>query len=53
MLDRLWTGEMGAGVRLYGPVGYRGGFALMLAWVAVSFALLFFVRETGCRPAVQ
>lgn len=53
VLDRLWTGEMEAGVRVYGLTAYRGGFSLMLAWIVGSFILLFFTRETGCKQVVQ
>ena len=49
VLDRMWTGETAAGVRLYGLDAYRSGFALMLAWMALSLVLLLFTRETGCR----
>ncbi|MFO7716249.1 MFS transporter [Desulfosarcina sp.] len=49
VLDRMWTGEMAAGVRVYSVAAYHGGFGLMLAWIAVSFILLLFTRETGCR----
>jgi MFS family permease len=53
VLDRMWTGTMAAGVRVYPIVAYRAGFALMLAWIAVSFLLLLFTRETGCRQTVE
>ena len=53
VLDRMWTGEMAAGVRAYPVAAYRAGFALMLAWIAVSFISLLFTRETGCRQMVE
>ena len=49
LLDRMWKGEIEAGVRVYGVTAYRGGFALMWAWIAISFILLMFTLETGCR----
>ncbi len=49
VLDRLWLGEVAEGVRLYGADAYRAGFTLMVLWMVVSFVLLFFTRETGCR----
>lgn len=49
MLDRKWQGGMAAGVRIYGLDAYRSGFAIMLAWLALSLVLLFFTRETHCR----
>ena len=52
VLDRMWAGEMAEGVRIYGLDAYRCGFSLMLVWIAGSFILLFFTRETGCRQVV-
>lgn len=49
VLDRMWTGEMQMGVRIYDFLAYRSGFGLMLGWIVVSFILLFFTRETGCQ----
>lgn len=49
VLDRLWTGEVAAGVRVYSANSYRWGFSIMLAWVTLSWILLLFTRETGCR----
>jgi MFS family permease len=53
VLDRMWTGTMAAGVRVYPVAAYRDGFALMLAWITVSLVLLLFTRETGCRQTVE
>jgi hypothetical protein len=50
MLDRHWTGVIENGVRVYSLDAYRTGFALMLAWAALAVLLLFFTRETFCRP---
>jgi nitrate/nitrite transporter NarK len=49
VLDRHWNGALAGGVRLYDFAAYRAGFALMLAWCALSLVLLAFTRETGCR----
>jgi hypothetical protein len=49
VLDRMWTGNIEAGVRVYSLGTYHSGFSLMLAWMAVSFILLLFTQETGCR----
>jgi MFS family permease len=49
VLDRMWAGSVEAGVRVYSVSAYHRGFSLMLAWLAVSFILLLFTRETGCR----
>jgi len=53
MLDRSWQGDLSAGVRIYHVVGYRSGFSIMIAWIAVSFILLIFTRETNCRQMVE
>lgn len=53
VLDRMWTGEMVAGVRIYDAGAYRSGFTLMLMWIGISFLLLWFTRETGCRQMVR
>ncbi len=53
VLDRMWTGEMQMGVRMYDLAAYRGGFGLMLAWIGISLLLLFFTQETGCRQRVD
>ena len=51
VLDWRWDGRMAEGVRVYDFGAYQWGFALMLAWGAVSLVLLAFARETYCRPA--
>ena len=53
LLDRMWTGDFLMGVRIYSVTSYRIGFGLMLAWIIVSFILLMFTRETGCRQMVE
>jgi len=49
MLDRAWGGELREGVRIYDLAAYRGGFALMLGWLALSLVLVLFTRESHCR----
>lgn len=53
VLDRMWTGETAAGVRVYELDAYRAGFMLMLAWVAIAVVLVLFARETHCRQVVR
>jgi MFS family permease len=53
VLDRMWTGDLQMGVRVYDLAAYRSGFGLMLAWIGVSLLLLFFTQETGCRQRVD
>ncbi len=49
VLDRNWDGGVLGGVRIYGLASYQKGFSLILVWVALSFVLLCFTRETWCR----
>jgi hypothetical protein len=53
ILDRHWTGALVEGVRVYDLEAYRWGFAAMLAWGALSAALLRAAKETFCRPAAS
>lgn len=53
VLDRMWGGVLHEGVRVYDLAAYKNGFSLMLAWLALSFVLLLFTRETGCRQVVE
>jgi MFS family permease len=49
VLDRRWQGTLLEGVRTYDLGAYHAGFALMMGWMLISWVLLFFTRETGCR----
>ena len=49
VLDCMWSGAAVEGARVYSVAAYRSGFALMLLWLALSFGLLFFTRDTGCQ----
>ena len=53
VLDRLWRGTIEEGIRVYDGGAYQGGFGLLLFWIALSFILLLFTRETGCRQLVE
>ncbi len=53
VLDLMWKGNVQMGVRIYDAAAYRSGFGLMLAWITLSFILLLFTRETGCRQMVE
>lgn len=50
VLDRMWSGATANGARVYAFADYRAGFALMLAWGALSLGLLALAKETYCRP---
>lgn len=49
MLDRSWQGQTLDGIRIYSLDGYHTGFSLMIAWIMLTFFLLFFTRETHCK----
>lgn len=51
MLDRLWSGQMAQGARIYSSGAFRAAFALAVAWAVVSVVLLAFTRETHCRQS--
>lgn len=53
ILDRLWSGEIVMGVRVYSIEAYRTGFGLMFGWIVVSCLLLLFCRETYCRQLTE
>jgi len=50
MLDRNWSGEQGAGIKMYGIGAYQNGFMLMAGWAVVSFVLILFTTETRSLP---
>jgi predicted MFS family arabinose efflux permease len=49
VLDRRWQGLSHDGVRIYGLEAYHAGFALIMGWLLIAWALIFFTRETYCR----
>ncbi len=53
VLDRMWKGDLSEGVRMYDAAAYHSGFSIMLAWIVISFILLFFTRETNCQQMVE
>ncbi|MGB3221404.1 MAG: MFS transporter [Desulforhopalus sp.] len=53
VLDRMWSGGLHMGFRVYDVAAYRSGFGLMLTWIALSLLLLIFTQETRCRQRVE
>ncbi len=49
VLDRMWSGQVTGGVRIYDFAAYRAGFSLMLVWLVLGMLLLTFTHETHCR----
>ncbi len=51
VLDLNWSGIMADGARWYDMAAFQRGFSLILAWGAISLALLALARETHCRQS--
>jgi MFS family permease len=49
VLDRMWTGQMLGGVRVYHVEAFQAGFSLMLVWSILSCLLVSLTKETYCR----
>ena len=45
MLDQGWTGKMIDGVRFYPPSSYKYALLTIPALIAISYVVLFFVKE--------
>jgi len=52
VLDRMWTGELLDGVRIYHLGAFQAGFSLMLAWSVLSCFFIGLTKETYCRQVV-
>ena len=48
VLDRMWTGQMLGGVRVYHVEAFQAGFSLMLAWSILSCLFISLTKETFC-----
>jgi sugar phosphate permease len=51
VLDANWNGVMADGARWYDFAAFQRGFALVLAWGALSLLLFALARETHCRQS--
>ena len=51
ILDQKWSGQMAAGVRIYGVENFQAAFLLIAAWSIASCLLIGLTRETHCRPS--
>jgi sugar phosphate permease len=51
VLDANWNGVMADGARWYDFAAFQRGFALILAWGALSLLLFALARETHCRQS--
>jgi MFS family permease len=49
ILDRMWTGEMLGGVRVYHSAAFQAGFSLMWVWSVLSCLFISLTKETYCR----
>ena len=50
LLDANWDGTLVDGVRLYSGAAYDVALITMPACAAASFASVWLIRETFCRP---
>ncbi len=48
-LDKLWLGEMDAGIRVYSLHAYQISLGLLPLGVGIALCLLPFIKETGVR----
>ena len=52
ILDQKWSGQMAAGVRVYGVDNFQSAFLLIAAWSVAACLLIGLTRETHCKPSV-
>lgn len=52
VLDRMWTGELLDGVRVYHLGAFQAGFSLMLVWSLLACLFIGLTKETHCRQVV-
>jgi MFS family permease len=51
LLDRLWTGEVAGGLRVYSADAFRSSFSLIIAWMIMTVVLTACTRETFCKQS--
>jgi nitrate/nitrite transporter NarK len=52
ILDQKWSGQVVAGVRVYGVDTFQAAFLLIAAWSVAACLLIGLTRETHCKPNV-
>jgi len=52
ILDQRWSGQVAAGVRVYGVDTFQAAFLLIAAWSVAACLLIGLTKETHCRPSV-
>lgn len=52
ILDQKWSGQMAAGVRVYGVDNFQAAFLLIAGWSVAACLLIGLTRETHCKPSV-
>ncbi len=50
VLDWTWNGQILDNARVYGPESYQTALLILPAATFLAFLLIFFLRETHCRP---
>lgn len=52
VLDRMWTGQLVSGTRVYDLAAFQVGFSLILGGALLACLAVLFTRETYCRQAI-
>jgi MFS family permease len=52
LLDRVWSGTLVGGARIYTAADYRVAFGVLVAGLVLGLACAIAMRETRCRPLV-
>jgi MFS family permease len=49
ILDRMWSGNIAEGLRVYDLSAFEAGFLLMIGWSILACILVAFTQETHCK----
>ena len=53
ILDHVWEGKLVHGIHHFSTQGYQLALSLLPVYLSVACLLLFFIKETHCRPFVS
>ena len=51
ILDQKWSGQVAAGLRVYGVDAFQAAFLLIATWSVAACLLIGLTRETHCKPS--
>ena len=51
ILDQKWSGQVAAGLRVYGVDAFQAAFLLVATWSVAACLLIGLTRETHCKPS--